>query len=153
MQPHFWRRLILGVLAAVLAAAFAFAYGNGQGKGKGKGHNKHEDEQGETAYDKYGFRPHDREVISRYYGGRDSNLPPGLAKRGGDLPPGLEKQLERNGTLPKGLQKRLQPFPVELERQLPPLPSEYRRGAIGAHIVIINKNTKVIVDVLKDIAQ
>jgi len=46
----------------------------------------------------------------------------------------------------------LRPCPVELERQLPPLPTEYRRGVIGAHIVIFNRNTNVIVDVLKDVA-
>jgi len=91
-------------------------------------------------------------VITHYYSNRGSNLPPGLAKRGGNLPPGLERQLERNGTLPPGLQKRLEPCPVELERQLPALPAEYRRGVIGAHIVIFNRNTNVIVDILKDVA-
>ena len=65
--------------------------------------------------------------------------------------PGLEKQLERNGTLPPGLQKRLQPCPVELERRLAPLPPDYRRGFIGAHLVIFNKNTNVIVDVMKNL--
>lgn len=34
-------------------------------------------------------------------------LPPGLAKRGGQLPPGLQKHLLRTGQLPPGLQKRL----------------------------------------------
>src|SRR5260221_357983 len=93
------------------------------------------------------------EVITIYYRSRNSNWPPGLAKRGGNLPPGLEKQLERNGTLPPGLQKRMQPCPVELERQLPPLESGYSRGVIGAHVVIYNRNTNVIVDILKDVAR
>jgi hypothetical protein len=150
MQSRYWRFLMFGALAVQFAATYAFAYGNGQGKGKGKGHNKHNDAQ-EVAYVKYGFRPHDREIISRYYAGHGSNLPPGLAKRGGNLPPGLEKQLERNGALPPGLQKRIQPFPVELERQLPPLPREYRRGVIGAHIILFNRNTHLIVDVFKEI--
>lgn len=34
------------------------------------------------------------------------NLPPGLAKRGGNLPPGLQRQLDRRGHLPPGLEKR-----------------------------------------------
>ena len=140
---------MLGTLAAALMASYAFAQGKGQGKGKGK----QNDEQGEVAGVKYGFGPHDREIITRYYAGRGSNLPPGLAKRGGDLPPGLEKQLERNGTLPPGLQKRIQPCPVELERQLAPLPPEYRRGVIGAHLVIFNRNTNLIVDIFKNIAR
>ena len=35
----------------------------------------------------------------------DSGLPPGLAKRGGNLPPGLEKK-RRAGNLPPGLEKK-----------------------------------------------
>jgi hypothetical protein len=42
---------------------------------------------------------------------------------------------------------------VELERQLPPLPADYRRAVIGAHLVIFNRNTNVIVDVMKDVAR
>lgn len=144
---------IAAILAAGLISGPAFAQGNSQGHGKGKGHNKNQEGDDEGQRGKYGFGVHDREVITRYYSNRNSNLPPGLAKRGGNLPPGLEKQLERNGTLPPGLQKRVEPCPVELERQLPPLPAEYRRGVIGAHIVIFNRNTNVIVDVLKDVAR
>lgn len=150
MLSRLWRIFAAGLLAGALVAAPAFS--QGQGHGKGKGHNKHGegDDQGERG--KYAFSVHEREIITRYYAGRGSNLPPGLAKRGGNLPPGLERQLERNGTLPPGLQKRLQPCPVELERQLTPLPAEYRRGVIGAHVVILNRNTNVIVDVLKGVA-
>ena len=61
--------------------------------------------------------------------------------------------MERNGTLPPGLQKRIEPCPAELERQLPPLPAEYRRAVIGAHVVILNRNTNVIVDIMKDVAR
>ncbi len=152
MVSHFWKYCAAALLAIAVIAAPAFSQGNSQGKGKGKGHNKHEEGGDEGKHDKYGFGEHDREVITNYYSNRGSSLPPGLAKRGGNLPPGLEKQLERNGTLPPGLQKRVEPCPVELERQLPPLPAEYRRGVIGAHIVIFNRNTNVIVDVLKDVA-
>jgi len=100
---------------------------------------------------KYGFQPRDREIVTTYYSKHGSGLPPGLAKRNGNLPPGLEKQLERNGTLPPGLQKKLQPCPVEVERRLPPLSAEYRRGVIGANIVVFNRNTNVIVDVMLDV--
>jgi len=143
-----------GFLTCVLTAGFTAAQGNSHGNGKGKGHNKNQDDQGESGgYVKYGFGPHDREVISSYYSNHTQGLPPGLAKRGGNLPPGLEKQLERNGTLPPGLQKKLEPCPVELERQLPPLPTDYRRAVIGAHIVVVNKNTNVIVDIFKDVVR
>ena len=153
MLSRIWKFSLAGLLASALVAMPAFSQGNSQGHGKGKGHNKHQDsdEQGEGS--KYVFGVHEREIITHYYSNRGSNLPPGLAKRGGDLPPGLQKHLERNGTLPPGLQKRLEPCPVELERQLPPLPAEYRRAVIGAHIVVVNKKTNVIVDIMKDVVR
>lgn len=59
---------------------------------------------------------------------RNTNgLPPGLAKRGGNLPPGLEKHIQRTGQLPPGLQKKLTPAPRNLNRRLPGLPEIYRR--------------------------
>lgn len=94
------------------------------------------------------FGPRDRDIISGYYRNRYSNLPPGLAKRGGKLPPGLDRQLGRNGTLPPGLQKRLEPFPLELSRQLPPLPPGYFRGVVGESAIVVNRRTWAIVDVI-----
>jgi len=76
------------------------AQGNSQGNGKG--HNKHADADNDRGKDGGGvrivFSVHDREVIRDYYYGRNSNLPPGLAKRGGNLPPGLQLKPE-DGTL------------------------------------------------------
>jgi len=140
-----------GFLACSLTAVPAVS------QGKGKGHNKHDgDDDGRgkgKKKAKHDFDSQDREVITSYYSSRDSNLPPGLAKRGGNLPPGLEKQLQRNGTLPPGLQKRVQPCPVELERRLPPLEMGYTRGVVGAHVVIYNRSTNVIVDIMKDVVR
>jgi len=145
---------MIAFLTCALVAAYGLAQGNSQGKGKGKGHSKHaQQDNDDQVYVKYGFHEREREVVTTYYSKHGAGLPPGLAKRYGSLPPGLEKQLERNGTLPPGLQKKLQPCPVEVEHQLPPLPQEYGRGVIGAHIVIFNRNTNVIVDVMKDVVR
>jgi hypothetical protein len=143
------RLAVLGIAAISLATAPAFP------QGKGKGHNKDADEdhgngKAKGKY-KHEFDNHDREVITSYYSGHGSNLPPGLAKRGGNLPPGLEKHLEKNGTLPPGLQKKIQPCPVELVQQLPPVEPGYARGVVGAHVVIYNRSTNVIVDIVKDV--
>ena len=156
MRNQMIKALFAGVLVCALTSGMAVAQGNGNGngKGQGKGHNKHQDDQGENQGEvRYGFGEHDREVIRTYYTGHKSGLPPGLAKRGGNLPPGLEKQLQRNGTLPPGLQKKLEPCPVELERSLPPIPADYRRAVIDAHIVVLNRHTNVIVDIYKDVVQ
>jgi hypothetical protein len=152
MNPQLIRLLFAGVLACSLATAPSWAQGNGHGNGKGKGHDKREKDDGH-GHAKYEFRSQDREVVTTYYSKRGSGLPPGLAKRNGSLPPGLEKQLERNGTLPPGLQKKLQPCPVEITRQLPPLPPDYQRSVIGAHIVVFNRSTNIVVDVMKDVVR
>src|SRR5260370_40784404 len=83
MFLRFLRFCCFGFLALSLASSPAFS----QGKGKGKGHNKDagDDEQGPgkgKKKAKHEFDSHDREVITTYYSNGNSNLPPGLAKRG-----------------------------------------------------------------------
>ena len=141
-------KLLTTVIAIALLGAVA------QAQGKGKGHNKGSDYSGDRSVSIQGsiiFGAHDREVIRNYYYRGNSGLPPGLAKRGGDLPPGRQRQLERNGTLPPGLQKKLSPFPVDLERRLPPISADYRRGIIGFSVVIIDRRTQRIMDVVHDL--
>jgi len=90
------------------------------------------------------FSEHDRHIISRYFETHEATLPPGLAKRGGALPPGLEKQLRRNGRLPPGLQKRAQPFPPDLARELAPLPEGYRRVIVEGRAVIVDRRNRIL---------
>jgi hypothetical protein len=143
----------LGILLASSAASIpASAQGNGHGNGKGKGHDK-KDKGDDRGPEQYQFRSQDREYVTSYYSKHGKGLPPGLAKRNGDLPPGLEKQLQRNGTLPPGLQKKMQPCPIEITRQLPPLPPDYQRSVIGASIVVFNRRTNIVVDVMADVVR
>jgi hypothetical protein len=95
----------------------------------------------------YTFSAHDRVILRGCMGDNYSNLPPGLAKRG-SLPPGLEKQLQRNGTLPPGLQKRVQPLPEECEVQLPHLPHEWERVILGSQIILLDAK-QTIRDILE----
>ena len=146
----FRRFLVLGLSMVLSFSVGVFA----QGQGHGKSHNKQGDGDRNDTVGVHGsivFSSHDRDIIRDYYHGGNSGLPPGLAKRGGNLPPGLQKQLERNGTLPPGLQKKLTPFPADLERRLPRLPDIYRRGSIGGSVVIIDRRTQRIIDVIHDI--
>ena len=95
---------------------------------------------------------HDRAVIRDYYTQAKSkkpkkkDLPPGLAKRGGDLPPGLAKR----DKLPPGLQS--EPLPGDLETKLSPLPESYVRVRVGQDIVLMDKRTRVIFDVVYGVA-
>ncbi len=76
-----------------------------------------------------------------------NGLPPGLAKRD-RLPPGLQKQIQRNGSLPPGLAKR--GLPGDLRGRLP-----HRKGqdyrVVGSDIVLIETATNVILDIMKDV--
>lgn len=145
------RRWLTYILFSTFALAFLTVAVQAQGHGQGKGKNKQvEDVRDDRPAVSIVFSARDREIIRDYYRG-GSNLPPGLAKRGGNLPPGLQKHLERDGTLPPGLQKRLAPFPADLERRLPRLPDIYRRGTIGGAVVIVDRRTQRIIDVINDI--
>lgn len=77
-------------------------------------------------------------------------LPPGLAKKK-SLPPGLAKQLERKGTLPPGLAKR--DLPYDLERKLPHRKSIFERIIVGDDILLIERGTRIIMDILRGAAR
>ncbi len=80
--------------------------------------------------------------------GKNKGLPPGLAKRD-SLPPGLQKQLEKNGTLPPGLAKR--DLPSELESKLPEVPSGLERIIAGDDVVLLEKATGKILDIIQGV--
>ncbi|MGH9804170.1 MAG: hypothetical protein ACRD4D_03275 [Candidatus Acidiferrales bacterium] len=95
----------------------------------------------------------DHEKSIRDFFGSQQNLqglPPGLAKRE-ELPPGLQRHLERNGTLPPGLQKRLQPLPSSLEIKLPKTPDGVKRGIVNGNVVVVEERTSKILDIIKDV--
>jgi hypothetical protein len=98
------------------------------------------------------FSDRDRRTIRDYFRGRYSNLPPGLAKRGGTLPPGLEKHLQRDGKLPPGLQKRVEPFPRDLEARLPRIPERTRRVILGRRALMLDEQNTILdmIDSLTD---
>lgn len=91
----------------------------------------------------YSFSARDRRVINSCFRERASDLPPGLAKRE-SLPPGLQRQLEKNGTLPPGLQKRVQPLPTFCENDLPRLPRDLERVIFGRRVMLIDPAYKIL---------
>jgi len=113
-----------------------------------------------------GFSELEKQVIEKYfkneknsseeetYSSKDKkknkkkDLPAGLAKKE-KLPPGLAMQLERNGTLPPGLAKRN--LPSNLEAELPDPIEGLERTIVDQSVVLVEKATGRIVDILKDI--
>jgi hypothetical protein len=101
------------------------------------------------------FLADERRTIEQYYSrgtkGKAKGLPPGLAKRGGNLPPGLQKHLAKNGQLPPGLQKRLEPLPVDLDRQLPSLPEQWERVIVERDVILLDRRTNRILDIIENV--
>lgn len=130
-------------------------------RGNDKSHSSGHDDDRRDKVKKHKNRDHfidqDRVMVHDFYSRHPSSLPPGLAKRGGNLPPGLAK---RGADLPPGLSRgqvlrpdhhvHLLPLPNDLERLLPPPPHEVIRRILGRDIVLIQKSTNKVLDVLKD---
>jgi len=137
----------VGIRGVVLIAS-VFVIASAAGDGKGKGGKSGTAPRAGTQISVGVFADRDRDVICGFYASPAGGLPPGLAKRGGNLPPGQQKQLLRKGQMPPGLEKRFVPFPLELERQLSPLRSGLRRGIIDGRAVIVDERVSTIIDVM-----
>jgi hypothetical protein len=111
--------------------------------GKHGNEDEHSNSQGRVDREDHGsrkrgayFEERDVRVIREYYAPRHRALPPGLAKK-----------YYRTGHLPAGWQTRIEPVPVVVERELPPVQVGYRRGVIDGFAVIYNPSDGLIVDV------
>jgi hypothetical protein len=93
------------------------------------------------------FTDDQRRDISSCLANERSGLPPGLAKKD-RLPPGLERQLQRNGHLPPGLEKKLAPLPERCEANLPRLPDGWRRVVLTDRVIILDA-ARVISDIFQ----
>ena len=98
------------------------------------------DEQGQGPVE---FSRHERRMIRECMTDDRSGLPPGLARRD-HLPPGLERQLQRNGTLPPGLQRRVRPLPDFCEARLPRLPRNWSRVVLSGRIILLDPRQRVV---------
>ena len=81
-----------------------------------------------------------------YY--RPSSGAPVYYRNPNPRPPGLQKKLYRTGTLPKGWRKQFVVLDPVLVRRLPPVPEYYDRGFIGGNLVLVNRNTSLVIDVV-----
>lgn len=105
------------------------------------------DYNGDRDDDRRHGKKHDRKKGGAWDDGK--SLPHGLAKRGGDLPPGLERHIEKYGTLPPGLQGRA--LPDDLERRLPKSRKGTKRVIIDDDVLLIEEATGLVLDILKDV--
>lgn len=83
-------------------------------------------------------------------GKKDKGMPPGLAKRE-SLPPGLQRQLDKNGALPPGLQKKA--LPSDLQSRLPPAHSGYERVIVDTNVLLVETATGIVRDIIADVVR
>jgi hypothetical protein len=146
------------VLVSLFASGFVLA---DPPHDKGGGKDKHQDKQYDKGRDQGYDRDHDQGysggsdvVLSFSFGGNERiyvqdyyrhNLPPGLAKQG-KVPPGHAKRMARGMGWPPGV--AYEPLPLSLQRRLNPLPRGYARFIVGEDVVIVDMDSRLIVDVV-----
>ena len=81
-----------------------------------------------------GFSDRDRRIVMDYY---QQHRPERQAAATG---------LVRRDVLPRALPSRR--LPVALEAQLPSLPAPYMRLEVGSDVVLIDSNTRVVIDII-----
>jgi hypothetical protein len=74
----------------------------------------------------------------------------GKGKGNKGLPPGIVMKLERGGTLPPGIAKR--DLPGNVVAKLPKRSDGAIRQIVGDDVVLIEKGTDIILDVIRDVA-
>ncbi len=69
--------------------------------------------------------------------------------KSGELPPGLQKHIEKHGTLPPGLAKK--ELPPGLAKRLGSTRSGLERLIVGNDVVLVEEATGVVLDIIKHI--
>ena len=137
MKSRIWTCALVAALMA-LGSSVTLVQGHGRGRNEDKDKDRSE----------YRYSHHDRDEMTAWYREYRGDLPPGLAKKD-RLPPGLERQLRVRGTLPPGLRDQVRPCPRDLVRRLPPPPPGCEHVAIGNSIVLLNRQTFIVLDIFK----
>lgn len=126
-----WLLIVIGVVILLLVG---FVIGTGYAQAPAKG----------PAFDSK-----DRDAINGYFKHQLGILAPGSIPRN-DFDPNLMKALVPGRRVPMQLEKELQPLPKELESRLPVLGGDYARFKLGKHVLLVNKKTMTIADLIRN---
>jgi hypothetical protein len=142
------RAILCVLLLGVIWTADADAQGNSRSARSGRGVSAASRSEGTHVAVDVRFGSEELRLIRTWFGDTRNleGLPPGLAKRE-SLPPGLERQLQRNGTLPPGLERKIHRLPVDLEGRLPAPPPGTSRIFIGGRVILRDDASSLILDI------
>jgi len=96
MHSNFWKYGAAALIASALVMTPRFHRETARATAREKA-NKHDEGDDEGKHKKYELATMTGKVITQYYSNRGIEFAAGLGKARRNLPPGLEKQLERNG--------------------------------------------------------
>ncbi len=88
------------------------------------------------------FDEKDRQTTNDWYNQHKSNPPAGLRSQD-RLSSDQESRLREGAVLDPDLRRKVHPVPKDLERKLPPPPSDHRYVAIGGHVGLIDNKFQV----------
>jgi len=110
------------------------------------------------------FSAVEKNIIKDFFGKQAANTVPGTKKnknknakknknkgKSGELPPGLQKHIEKHGTLPPGLQKKQ--LPPGLAKRLGVTKSGLERLIVDNDVVLVEEATGIIIDIIKDVVK
>ena len=141
------RSIAITILLATFGGLAISAPRQGKSNGRGHAEESHAGNSSGSIFTEVEIR-----IIRGWFSDKSNlrSLPPGLAKKEA-LPPGLQKQLQRNGTLPPGLQKKIQPLPPALEARLPRLPDGRRRVILAGTVILLDNKLGKILDLVSNV--
>ncbi|MDI3326431.1 hypothetical protein QKW35_18790 [Pontibacterium granulatum] len=164
-------RILIGLICLALTSSPALA-AKPEWAGDGKKAEKHQqketkkaksDKGKEKAEHKRYFSAQEHDVIREYYadhgekghkGGKVKDLPPGLQKkldRGGELPPGWQRKLERGDVVDREVRAASHPIPEQLAERLPYDAATEEIIRVQDKVIRMSKGEGTIIDVI-DIA-
>jgi hypothetical protein len=108
----------------------------------GRGYEERRDDGDRPHRFRVFFNDRDERLIREYF--RDDPYGRRLVRHDDDLPPGLERRLQRDETLPEGLVHRVDPFPEDLERRMEPLPRGFWRGILAGRAMILRDDGNIV---------
>jgi len=138
------------IVRAVLILAVATTALSAQGRGRGRGG----DDSPPPGKVRVTYSDRDRDsdsrVIATWYKEHPTEHP-GRGRgrgRGHELPPGWEKKVVRSQAIPVEYREYVEPVPVVLVRTLPPVRPGWEFVLISNRVVLINRPTWMVIDVV-----
>ena len=105
------------------------------------------------------FSAIEKKIIEDFFGEQAADAVSGTKKdkgkkhknkgKSGELPPGLQKHIEKHGTLPPGLAKK--ELPPGLAKRLGSTRTGLERLIIDDDVVLVEEATGIVYDIIKDI--